>query len=112
MAHRTPPRPGKFRFAYAESPAKQRHDRDIRGISHNPNEPGRICILHAGVPPLSALVVFLPGTWHGAGGFLCLVLCLIHHKTLPDSPFTMRLLARRFRSRPPSDSPRHETFFS
>ena len=27
--------PGKFRFAYAESPAKQRRYRDVRGIAHN-----------------------------------------------------------------------------
>ena len=42
-------RPGKFRFAYAESPAKQRRDRDVRGTAHNPSELGRICILLAGV---------------------------------------------------------------
>ena len=42
-------RPGAFRFAYAESPAKQRRDRDVRDIAHNPNELGRICILLAGV---------------------------------------------------------------
>ena len=38
-------RPGNFRFAYAESPAKQRRDSDVRDIAHNPNEVGRICIL-------------------------------------------------------------------
>ena len=42
-------RPGKFRFAYAESPAKQRRDRDVRDTAHNPNELGRICILLVGV---------------------------------------------------------------
>ena len=42
-------RPGKFRFGYAESPAKQRRDRDVRDTAHNPNELGRICILLAGV---------------------------------------------------------------
>ena len=42
-------RPGKFRFEYAESPAKQRRDRDVRDTSHNPNERGRIQILLAGV---------------------------------------------------------------
>ena len=48
MAHRTPG-PEKNRFAYAESPAKQRRDRDVPGTAHNPNELGRICILLAGV---------------------------------------------------------------
>ena len=40
-------RPGKFRFAYAESPAKQRRDRDVRDTAQNPNELGlgRIYIL-------------------------------------------------------------------
>ena len=38
-------RPGKNRFAYAESPAKQRHDRDLPDTAHNPNELGRIRIL-------------------------------------------------------------------
>ena len=42
-------RPGKFRFAYAESPAKQRRDRDVRGSAPNPSELGRIRILLAGV---------------------------------------------------------------
>ena len=42
-------RPGKNRFAYAESPAKQRHDRDLPDTAHNPNELGRIRILLAGV---------------------------------------------------------------
>ena len=42
-------RPGKNRFAYAESPAKQRRDRDVPDTAHNPNELGRICILLAGV---------------------------------------------------------------
>ena len=41
-------RPGEFRFAYAESPAKRRRDRDVRDTAHNPNELGRICILLAG----------------------------------------------------------------
>ena len=43
MAHRTPG-PGN-RFAYAESPAKQRHGRELPDTSHNPNELGRIRIL-------------------------------------------------------------------
>ena len=38
-------RPGKNRFAYAESPAKQRRDRDLPDTAHNPNELGRIRIL-------------------------------------------------------------------
>ena len=38
-------RPGKNRFAYAESPAKQRHDRELPDTAHNPNELGRIRIL-------------------------------------------------------------------
>ena len=38
-------RPEKNRFAYAESPAKQRHDRDLPYTAHNPNELGRIRIL-------------------------------------------------------------------
>ena len=33
------------RFAYAESPAKQRHDRELPDTAHNPNELGRIRIL-------------------------------------------------------------------
>ena len=44
MAHRTPG-PEKNRFAYAESPAKQRHDRELPDTAHNPNELGRIRIL-------------------------------------------------------------------
>ena len=38
-------RPGENRFAYAESPAKQRHDRELPDTAHNPNELGRIRIL-------------------------------------------------------------------
>ena len=56
-------RPGKFRFAYAESPATQRHDRDMRGIAHNPNELGRICVLLAGVSA-RALPYERLKTWH------------------------------------------------
>ena len=37
-------RPGN-RFAYAESPAKQRHNRELPDTAHNPNELGRIRIL-------------------------------------------------------------------
>ena len=35
----------KTRFAYAGSPAKQRHGRNMPDTAHNPNEPGRIRIL-------------------------------------------------------------------
>ena len=49
MAHRTPG--PKNRFAYAGSPAKQRHDRDMPDTAHNPNELGRIRILLPVVSP-------------------------------------------------------------
>ena len=49
-------RPGKIRFAYAESPAKQRRDRDMPDTAHNPNELGRIRILLPVVSSSSSLV--------------------------------------------------------
>ena len=44
MAHRTPG-PGKFRFAYAQGPAKQTHNRDVRSTTQKPQELRRIHVL-------------------------------------------------------------------
>ena len=59
-------RPGKFRFAYAERPAKQRRDHDVRDTAHNPNKLGRICILLAGVCGVFLLYVASDSPGHGS----------------------------------------------
>ena len=58
-------RPGKNRFAYAESPAKQRHDRELPDTAHNSNELGRIRIL---LPVVSQVVLACVREAQGARG--------------------------------------------